>query len=194
MRTPLRVVIPVLVSLGLFACGSSDPIKSEGLAGSSVTADKLAAKSVTNPKLADAAVDARALAPAAVTSPALAAGAVTTAAILGWAAWKRPLPVLARAAFWTLLVTALPAWVLMRACAEWIASDEGLTGSHQPDWINIGSGVADGGIVLLLVATALAYWWTRSGNAVVGRVVTGLTSIYLAALVLAWLAMSAKWS
>jgi hypothetical protein len=81
MRTPLRVVIPVLVSLGLFACGSSDPIKSEGLAGSSVTVDKLAAKSVTNPKLADAAVDARALAPAAVTSPALAAGAVTTDAI-----------------------------------------------------------------------------------------------------------------
>ena len=81
MRTPLRVVIPVLVSLGLFACGSSDPLKSEGLASSSVTEAKLANDSVTNPKLADGAVDARTLGAAAVTSPALAAGAVTTAAI-----------------------------------------------------------------------------------------------------------------
>lgn len=121
-------------------------------------------------------------------------GAVTTAALLAWAAWRRPLPVLARSTFRALLVTALPAWVLMRACAEWIASDEGLTGSHSPSWLNVGEGVADGGIVLLLVATGLAYWWTRSGNAVVGRVVAGLTSLYLAALVVAWLAMSAKWS
>ncbi len=121
-------------------------------------------------------------------------GSVTTAALLAWAAWRRPLPVLARSTFWALLVAALPAWVLMRACAGWIASDEGLTGSNLPNWIGIGSGVADGGIVLLLVATGLAYGWTRSGNAVLGRVVAGLTSLYLAALVVAWLAMSAKWS
>jgi hypothetical protein len=81
MRASLRIVVPALVSLGLFACGSSDPLKSEGLASSSVTEAKLANNSVTNPKLADGAVDARTLGAGAVTSAGLAAGAVTSAAI-----------------------------------------------------------------------------------------------------------------
>jgi hypothetical protein len=121
-------------------------------------------------------------------------GAVTTAALLGLVAWRRPVPVLARSTFWALLVVALPAWVIMRADAQWIYSNEGFTGNDEPNWLGIGFLVADAGLVVLLVSTALAFWWTRSGNAVVGRVVAGLTSIYLAALVLAWLAMSAKWS
>lgn len=81
MRTLLRVVMSGVLSLGLLACGSSDPIKSEGLASSAVSTDKLANNSVTNPKLADGAVDARTLGAAAVTPAALAAGAVTTEAI-----------------------------------------------------------------------------------------------------------------
>jgi hypothetical protein len=121
-------------------------------------------------------------------------GAVTTATILGWAAWRRPLPVLARSTFWALLVAALPAWVIMRADAQWIYSQEGFSGHDDPSWIGVGFTVADIGLILLLVSTGLAYWWSRSGNAVVGRIVAGLTSIYLAALVVAWLAMSAKWS
>jgi hypothetical protein len=121
-------------------------------------------------------------------------GATTAAALLALAAWRRPLPVLARSTFWALLAVALPAWVIMRADAQWIYSNEGFSGHDDPNWLGIGFMVADAGLVLLLVSTALAYWWTRSGNAVVGRVVAGLTSIYLAALVVAWLAMSAKWS
>jgi hypothetical protein len=121
-------------------------------------------------------------------------GATATAALLAWAAWRRPLPILARSTFWALLVVALPAWVIMRVDAQWIYSNEGFTGSDEPNWLGIGFMVADAGLVVLLVSTALAYWWTRSGKAVAGRAVAGLTSIYLAALVLAWLAMSAKWS
>lgn len=81
MRASLRIVVPALVSLGLFACGSSDPLKADGLASSSVTSEKLANNSVTNPKLADGAVDARTLGAGAVTSPALASGAVTPSAL-----------------------------------------------------------------------------------------------------------------
>lgn len=120
-------------------------------------------------------------------------GAVGAATLLAGLAWRRPLPVLARSTFWTLLVVALPAWIVMRVCAEWIYSSEGFDGKNDPTWLTVGQGVADAGLILLLVTAALAFWWTRSGRAVVGRVVAGLTSVYLALLVLAWLAMSAKW-
>jgi hypothetical protein len=121
-------------------------------------------------------------------------GATGAAALLGWAAWRKPLPVLARSTFWALLAAALPAWIVMRVDAQWIYSSEGWSGHDDPSWIGIGFAVADAGLVFLIVTTALAFWWTRSGHALVGRVVAGLTSLYLAALVLAWLAMSAKWS
>jgi hypothetical protein len=121
-------------------------------------------------------------------------GATATAALLAWAAWRRPVPVLARSTFWSLLLVALPAWVLMRADGQWIYSNEGFSGDNDPSWLGIGFTVADIGLIVLLVSTGLAYWWQRSGNAVAARAVAGLTTLYLAALVVAWLAMSAKWN
>lgn len=120
-------------------------------------------------------------------------GAVAAATLVAWTAWRRPLPVLARSTFWTLLLVALPAWVLMRADGQWIYSSEGFDGKHDPSWLGIGFAVADAGLLYLLLTTGLAFWWQRGGRAVVGRVVAGLSTLYLAALVLAWLAMSAKW-
>jgi hypothetical protein len=121
-------------------------------------------------------------------------GAVLAVAILGFAAWRRPdLRILGRAAFRALLVAAIPAWVLMRAGAGWIYSKEGFTGHGDPSWLGIGFGVADAGLVILLVATGVAFWWQRSGAAVAGRIVAGLSTIYLALLAVAWLAMSGKW-
>jgi hypothetical protein len=121
-------------------------------------------------------------------------GATATAALLAWAAWRRPVPVLARSTFWSLLLVALPAWVIMRADGQWIYSNEGFSGDNDPSWLGIGFTVADIGLIVLLVSTGLAYWWQRSGNAVAARAVAGLTTLYLAALVVAWLAMSAKWN
>jgi hypothetical protein len=120
-------------------------------------------------------------------------GAVLAATVLAAAAWRRPLPVLARSTFWTLLAAALPAWIVMRVDAQWIYSNEGFTGKGDPSWLGIGFGVADAGLVILLVATALAFWWSRGGRAFAGRIVAGLTGVYLALLCVAWLAMSAKW-
>jgi hypothetical protein len=120
-------------------------------------------------------------------------GAVGASAVLAWAGWRRPLPVLARSSFLALLVAAVPAWVVMRVGAEWIYNKEGWTGNNDPTWLGIGFGVADMGLVLLIVTTALAFWWTRRGNVLVGRAVAGLTTIYLALLVVAWLAMTGKW-
>jgi hypothetical protein len=120
-------------------------------------------------------------------------GAVLTAALLAVAAWSRPLPALARATSWTLLVVALPAWVVTEIGAHLIESKEDLTHSNAA-WLKIGMIVLEPGLIVLLVAAALAFWWARSGKPVAGRAVAGLTTIYLAMLVVAWLAMSAKWS
>ena len=60
---------------------------------------------------------------------------------------------LTRLGFRTLLVAAIPGYILMRAGAQWIYDKE-----SPPDvtWTGIGFSVSDGGLVLLLVATLLA--------------------------------------
>ncbi len=121
-------------------------------------------------------------------------GAILTVLLLALAAWRRPdLPVLAKASFRTLLVVAIPAWLVMRVCAEWIHSKEFGSGSDDPSWVGIGFVVADLGLLFLLATTCVAFWWQRSGKPIAGRIVTGLASVYLVLLAIAWLAMSGKW-
>jgi cytochrome bd-type quinol oxidase subunit 1 len=121
-------------------------------------------------------------------------GALLVVALVAWVAWRKPEPaVLRRAASTTLLVVALPAYVVMRVAAQWIYSKEDFSGKNDPTWLGIGFAVADMGLLLLLVLAGLAFWWRRSGKAVAGRIVAGLSTVYLALLALAWLAMSGKW-
>jgi len=61
---------------------------------------------------------------------------------------------LTRIGFRTLLFGALPAFVLMRAGAEWINSKEDVP--DDPSWIGVGYSASDGGLVLLIVVTVLA--------------------------------------
>src|SRR5688500_19932803 len=70
---------------------------------------------------------------------------------------------LARLAFRTLLIGVLPAYVLMRVGAEWIASEEGVP--DDVDWIGIGYAVADGGLLLTIIATVFAWRAKRRGAA-----------------------------
>lgn len=123
-------------------------------------------------------------------------GAMLAVLVVTVAAWKRPeVAALRRAALWTLLVVALPAWVVMRIGAQWIHTKEfGSSSGSDPTWVGIGFVVADAGLLVLLVTAGLAFWWNRGGTALAGRLVGGLTGINLAMLALAWLAMSGKWS
>jgi hypothetical protein len=59
-----------------------------------------------------------------------------------------------RLGYRTLLLGALPGFVLMRAGAEWIKSKEDVP--DDPSWIGIGYSTSDGGLVLLIVVTVLA--------------------------------------
>jgi hypothetical protein len=122
-------------------------------------------------------------------------GAMLAVLVLTIAAWRRPeVAALRRAAFGTLLVLAIPAWVVMRIGAQLIYSKEFGSGGHDPNWIRIGFTVADTGLIVLLATSGVAFWWSRGGRPVAGRLVGGLTGLYLVMLAVAWLAMSGKWS
>ena len=64
---------------------------------------------------------------------------------------------------------------------------------ERPQWLGIGFAVSDAGLLLLLASIGCAYWWLRSGKPLAGRIVAGLSSVYLVLLAVAWLAMSGKW-
>jgi len=121
-------------------------------------------------------------------------GAILTVAIVSWVAWRRPdLVVLRRAAWTSLLVVALPSYIVMRGAGQWIYSKEGFSGKNDPTWLGVGFGVADAGLLLLLITLGVAYWWRSGGKPLAGRIVAGLSSVYLVLLAIAWLAMSGKW-
>ena len=101
--------------------------------------------------------------------------------------------VLTRLAFRTLLIGVIPAYVLMRGGAEWIASEEGVP--DDLDWIGIGYGVADGGLLLTLIAVVLAWRVARRGAAGpggLGRAVFALAAVLILAYGIAIWAMTAK--
>lgn len=123
-------------------------------------------------------------------------GAILAVLVLTVAGRRRPeVAALRRAAFWTLLIVAIPAWIVMRVGAGWIYSKEfGSSSGNDPTWVGIGFIVADAGLLVLLVTSGVTYWWKRAGTQLAGRLVGGLAGLYLVLLAVAWLAMSGKWS
>jgi hypothetical protein len=119
-------------------------------------------------------------------------GSLGTVATLGLAArWRAEQAALATAALVTTIFVAVPSWVVMLVFGAWTKSKEGLPGSVS--WIELGNGIAQAGIVVLLAACALAYWWMRRPASAWQPLVLGLVSSgYLIALGVAWWAMTAK--
>jgi hypothetical protein len=120
--------------------------------------------------------------------------AALTALVAGW---RRDAAPYTRFAFWTLLVVGLPAFVLMRAGAQWIYSKEGFSGEDDPTWVGIGFLVGDPGalvFLLTLIVTGIGTWRLRGGGetSAVTRIGAVLTTILLAAYVIAVWAMGAK--
>ena len=71
-----------------------------------------------------------------------------------------------RQAFRALLLGVLPAWLVMRVGAQWVESEEAV---GDPSWIGIGYATSEGGLLLILIATWLAWRATRRGAAGSGR-------------------------
>jgi hypothetical protein len=101
-----------------------------------------------------------------------------------------------RFAFRTLLIGAIPSYLVMRVGAEWIASKEHLEDSDA-SWIGIGYSVADGGLLLLIVMTILAGLAVRRARRggeprMLVRWTTGLTLLLIVAYGVALWAMTTK--
>jgi hypothetical protein len=99
---------------------------------------------------------------------------------------------LTRLAFRGLLIGVLPAYVVMRGGAEWINSkaDWG-----EPTWIGIGYSTADGGLLLAIVATVVAWRASKrgaEGPGGLGRAVVFLCGFLVLAYVVAIWAMTTK--
>jgi hypothetical protein len=90
---------------------------------------------------------------------------------------------LAGLAFRTLLVGVLPSYILMRAGAEWIASEENVP--DDVDWIGIGYAVTDGGLLLTIIAAVLAWRAARRGVAGPGGLGRGVL-VLAAVLIVAY--------
>jgi uncharacterized membrane protein len=131
-------------------------------------------------------------------------GALIAAVTAQLLAWQRRAPAdvvpYARLSFRTLLFVAIPAWILMRVGAEWIASREGWNDvDDEPAWLGIGYMTAEGGGILLLISVILAGVGARrlsrsngEQGATLVRVATVLAVLLVIAYVIATWAMSAK--
>jgi hypothetical protein len=104
-----------------------------------------------------------------------------------------------RLAYRSLLFAAIPAWIVMRLGAQWIASKEGLDDLDEPPaWVDIGFLTSEPTLLLLIAATicaGIASRRARDGGRAFGGLNTAalvLVAISLAAYVLAIWAMSAK--
>jgi hypothetical protein len=126
-------------------------------------------------------------------------GALTLSAVSLIAAWRSNSAALTRLGFMSLFYGAIPGWIVMRGGAAWIANKEGLDNSNiDLSWINIGNSAADGGFLLLIIATVIGGLMVRrikrdgSASQVPTRIVTGLVSLMLVAYLVAVWAMTTK--
>lgn len=114
------------------------------------------------------------------------------------AAWNSGSPALTRLGFRSLLWAGLPAFIVLRGTAEWIADEEGIDTDDPPSWIELGYMATDPGLLLLIGAVVLAGIGTRrttrgTGSAIkLDRVATVLLSISIAIYLVAVWAMTTK--
>ena len=84
------------------------------------------------------------------------------------AAWRKDDGPSLRLALRTITLGVLPAWIVLRGSAEWIADKEGLAGlDDPPGWVEIGYIIADSGFLLIVISSLLgwlAYRRVRAGE------------------------------
>jgi len=130
-----------------------------------------------------------------VAGAMLLVGALVVVTVAMAAALRRGdgFEVLTRLAFRALLIGVIPAYVLMRVGAEWIASEENIP--DELDWVGIGYIVADLGLLLTLITAVLAWRAARrgaNGPGGAGRAAFVLAAVLIVAYGVALWAMATK--
>jgi NADH:ubiquinone oxidoreductase subunit 6 (subunit J) len=116
-------------------------------------------------------------------------GAVAATLVLAASSQRRPW--LRAIALRTMLVVVIPAWLLMRLPGQWEDSRSSI-GDGQ-GWLGVGYIVGDAGVVFLVLTSIFAWLGARKRERRwPGQAVAVLAAIYLAALLVAMFAMSAK--
>jgi hypothetical protein len=112
---------------------------------------------------------------------------VTSALLLAWRADGLDRAVLTRLGFRSLLLGAIPAYLIMRVGAQWVESEENL-GDADFAWLGIGYMTADIGLLLLIIATILAGLGARRvrADAGGGRGLTNIAAVIGVLLVVAY--------
>ena len=118
-----------------------------------------------------------------------AAMGVMTALVSG------PPPILVwtrRLSFRTLLIAALPAFVVMRIGAEWMRINEFGSSGPNPHWLIVGYTAADGGGVLLIVGIVIAWFASRRGSPRLAKAAALIVGLALVGWIITAWAMGAK--
>ena len=99
----------------------------------------------------------------------------------------------------SVLLGVVPAWIVLRGSAEWIADEEGFRDVDDPPaWIDVGYITADLGFLLILVAGLLGWIAMRraradsDGPAITTRLATGLVAALILINLVALWAMTTK--
>jgi hypothetical protein len=130
-----------------------------------------------------------------VLGATLTFGTTATVAILGFAGtraggerslWLRGL------AFKIGLYVLVPAFIVMRAAAQWILGKEYPGGHDEPGWVGVGFIVTEPGALLIIVMLILAFLSSRRPTFRAAAAVPWLATVYLVALGVAWFAMTGK--
>ena len=112
-------------------------------------------------------------------------------------AWRDGSVAMVRLGFRSLLIAALPAWIVMRLAGEWMVSKEGLEDSDLT-WLGIGYTTAEPGLLVILIATLLAWLGLRRAQRGTGdprtlaRVASVLVLVMVAAYVVTIWAMTTQ--
>jgi hypothetical protein len=112
-------------------------------------------------------------------------GALALTSALLFSAWRAGSAASVRLAVRSLMLGVIPAWVVLRGSAEWIADKEGYRDlDDPPNWIDIGYMVSDAGFLPILISALLGWIALRKTRAGDGPAKTVPIAAILIALAL----------
>jgi len=133
-----------------------------------------------------------------VASAMVLVGVLVLAASSLAGAWNNGSAALTRLGYRSLLWAGLPAFIVLRGSAQWIADEEGIDSDDPPSWIELGFFATDPGLLLLIGAVVLSGIGARrardgTGSAVkLNRVATVLLGLSITIYMVALWAMTTK--